>query len=189
MPRFLFPLLLALLASVGCGSGEPAEVGPSPAEPRAASGDTVDVQGVAAARARLEGDVSGTVSLRQFDGGVRVQADVSGLGDDELYGLQVLSARSCDGADPSAHLGDGRTRHGAYDAPTRQRHAGDLGNVRSDDRGSARYDRFDAVLTLSGFLSPVGRAVVIRQRQDDGWSQPDGGAGEILACGVLDPTR
>lgn len=187
MTRLSLPLLLTVLAVSACGPGVDSAPGPPPAEPRQASGDTVDVQGVSAVRANLEGDVDGTVTLRQLEGGVRVQVQATGLGRDGLFGLQILSARSCDDADPAVHLGDGRTRHGAYDAPPHHRHAGDLGNLASDDRGTARYDRIDAILTLSGYLSPLGRAVVIRQRQDDGWTPPDGDAGNVLACGLLDP--
>lgn len=182
-------LLILALAAGACATDPAPDAGPPPAEPRSASGDTVDVRGVSAARARLEGDVSGMVRLRQLDGGVRVQVEVSGLNRDELFGLQILSSRSCDDVDPSMHLGDGRSRHGAYDAPPRRRHTGDLGNLRSDDRGVARYDRIDPVITMTGYLSPVGRAIVVREKQDDAWTGADGGAGSVLVCGILEPAR
>lgn len=185
--RVAAALILALL--VACADEPAAPSGPPPAPPRPASGDTVDVQGVRAARAQWTGDVKGSVTLRQFEGGVRVMARASGLRPDRRYGLTVLAARSCEGADPAVHLGDGRTRHGPYDAGPRQRHAGDLGNLDADDRGAARYDRIDTVLPLAGYLSAVGRAVVLRERQDDGHTPPDGGAGSVLACGVLEPAR
>ena len=193
-PPLVRALAALLLASLAACSPEP----PGPAPPpeasgdalpaRAVSADTVDVQGVAAARATIEGDVTGTITLRAIDGGTRVLMNLDGLDRDAQHGVQVLSARSCEDADPSIHLGDGLAPHGPYDAPAGRRHAGDLGNIDGNDRRRGRYDRIDPILSLSGYHSAVGRAVVVRQRQDDGWTQPDGASGAVAGCGVFQPT-
>lgn len=181
------PLLLLLAA---CAPDRPAPPPvPPPDPPRIASADTVDVQGVSAVRATLAGAASGTVTLRAMEGGTRVLMAVDGLQEDTYHGVQILSARSCEAADGSPHLGDGRATHGPYDAIRGRRHAGDLGNIRGDDRGRGRFDRIDPHVPLTGYLSAANRAVVVREHQDDGVALPHGGSGGILACGVLSPIR
>lgn len=186
LPMRVLALLLALAA---CTPEAPEPAAPSPAPPRVASADTVDVRGVAGARAEIEGEVTGTITLRQFASGTRVLMYLEGLRADAFHGVQILSVRSCDDTPEAVHLGDGRASHGPYDATPGRRHSGDLGNVEGDDRGIGRFDRIDPNVTLTGYLSAVGRAVVIRDQQDDGWTRPDGGAGTIRGCGVLEPTR
>lgn len=181
-----YALLLTLAA---CSSEPPTTLGPEPEPPRVATADTVDVQGVVAARAEIEGEVSGSVSLREFENGTRILMRLEGLGRDQHHGVQILSVRSCEEAEEAAHLGEGRATHGPYDAPVGRRHAGDLGNVLGDDRGVGRFDRIDPRVSLTGYLSAAGRVVVIRDRQDDGWTEPDGGAGGIIGCGLLEPTN
>ncbi|GAB5534351.1 MAG: hypothetical protein Rubg2KO_06000 [Rubricoccaceae bacterium] len=154
--------------------------------------DTLVVTGVRAATARLEavgeGAVSGTVRLRQLEGGVRVRAEMNGLRETRLHGFQILRATSCEGADPDLHLGnDLGTPHGGPYRLAVDRHVGDLGNIRGGN-GDGRYDRIDTVLRLNGTHSPVGRAVVVRAETDDA-TRPGGGAGEVLACGVFQPSR
>ncbi|MEM6326095.1 MAG: superoxide dismutase family protein [Bacteroidota bacterium] len=183
--------LALLLSLAACRPEAPAPTpsGPPPDPPRAASADTVDVQRVAAARAEITGDVTGTVTLREFSGGTRILMRLDGLGRDAFHGVQILSVRSCGDATEAVPLGDGRAPHGPYDAAPGRRRAGDLGNIEGNDRGTGRFDRIDPNVTLTGYLSAVGRAVVIREAQDDGWTKPHGGAGGILGCGVLEPAR
>lgn len=181
----------ALLAVVGCQSPDPAAPAPDapPSSARVLPLDTADVQGVDRVVARIEpvgGDgVRGTVRLLRAEGGVRVTAELEGLSASEYHGLQVLRGRDC-GASPAVHLGaeSGAPHGGPYSLPG-ERHAGDLGNVRGD-RGRGRYDRIDPVLRLSGTGSAVGRAVVVRASRDDAAS-PDGAAGAVIGCGVLEP--
>lgn len=175
-----------LLVAAACQ--DPAPAPPTSAPPSLAP-DTVDVQGVDGAVARVEpvgaGRASGTVRLLQADGGVRVVAEIEGLSQSEFHALQILRGRDCD-ADPAVHLGaDAETPHGGPYSLPGDRHAGDLGNIRGD-AGRGRYDRIDPVLALSGTESAVGRAVVVRAERDDA-SSPDGAAGAVIGCGVLEP--
>ncbi len=120
-------------------------------------------------------------------GGVRVLVELDGLSRSEYHALQILRGRDCD-ADPSVHLGaDVGTPHGGPYSLPGLRHLGDLGSVRGDDR-DGRYDRIDAALSLDGTTSPVGRAVVVRAGRDDAAS-PDGAAGDVIGCGVLEAGR
>ena len=150
--------------------------------------DTVAVEGVDRAVAEVEpvgaGAVEGTVRFYRVGEGVRVRARLSGLSASGYHAFQVLRGRDC-AADPAVHLGaDAGTPHGGPYALPGARHAGDLGNVRGDD-GSGRYDRIDPVLSLDGTASVVGRAVVVRERPDDGASA-DGNAGAVVGCGIVE---
>lgn len=183
--------LAVLLAAPSCADPAPA---PLPTDSASTSGpelppDTVDVRGITRATATIEpvgrGRATGTVRLIQAAGGVRVLAEIDGLSQTGYHGFQILRGRDCS-ADPSVHLGaEAGTPHGSPYALPGDRHAGDLGNVRGDG-GEGRYDRIDPVLRLEGTRSALGRAVVLRAQRDDAAS-PDGAAGDVIGCGVLEP--
>ncbi|MEM1056146.1 MAG: superoxide dismutase family protein [Bacteroidota bacterium] len=181
--------LFLLLPAGACAPEAPEPTGPPPPPPRIASADTVDVRGVTAARAEIEGAVTGTVTLRGFPDGTRILMDLDGLRPNRYHGVQILSIRTCEGATEAGLLGEGRASHGPYDAPAGRRLSGGLGNIMGDDRGRGRFDRIDPNVTLTGYLSAVDRAVVIRERQDDGWTEPSGGAGDVIGCGTLRAIR
>jgi superoxide dismutase, Cu-Zn family len=65
------------------------------------------------------------------------------------------------------------------------RHAGDFGNLESDENGNANFKLTVDNISLAGRLSPIiGRGVVVHAKLDDG-SQPSGNAGDRIAVGVL----
>ena len=192
-PLFLFAAALLAVAVAGCA--EPAPPPPAAVDPAAGSTgvavlepDTVEVSGVFRARARIEpvagGGAEGAVTLTRVQGGTRVKAELEGLSRREYHALQILRGRDCS-ADPDLHLGaDAGTPHGGPYSPPGHRHAGDLGSVRGDG-GTGRYDRIATDLDLSGTTSPVGRALVVRQRRDDAAS-PGGAAGPVIGCGIIE---
>lgn len=191
----LFSVSTALAVGIGaCAQPAPpapvVEAAAGSTEAAALEPDTVEVSGVSRARARIQpvgdGRVEGVVTLTRVQGGTRVQAELDGLSRQEYHAFQILRGRDCD-ADPTVHLGaDAGTPHGGPYAPPGHRHTGDLGSVRGDG-GTGRYDRIDADLDLSGTMSPVGRAVVIRALRDDAAS-PGGAAGAVIGCGILEPS-
>ena len=194
MPTAAFSAGVALVVAASLVACEPAAPPPTPPAPPQPGGvalepDTAAVEGVEVATARIEpvgaGRASGTVELRQTDGGVRVRADLEGLSQSDFHAFQILRGRDCD-ADPDVHLGAEAGRHGGPYSLPGDRHAGDLGNVRGD-RGRGRYDRIDPALDLGGTGSPVGRAVVVRTDRDDAVSDATGGA--VVGCGVVEPGR
>ena len=72
-----------------------------------------------------------------------------------------------------------------------ERHAGDYGNVISDNDGNIVVTFSDSVSQLYGLLSVIGRTMMLHQREDDLGLNPDegskttGNAGARLACGVI----
>jgi Cu-Zn family superoxide dismutase len=101
-----------------------------------------------------------------------------------LHGLHVHAAADCAEAAESRHFDPGDAPHGDPEDPRPLHHAGDLGNLRAADDG-ARMDRIFTDLRLDGPASVVGRVLVVHAGQDDLNTQPDGGAGVPVACGVI----
>ncbi|NNF57942.1 MAG: superoxide dismutase family protein [Rhodothermaceae bacterium] len=128
--------------------------------------------------------VTGTVQFTAFEAGTRVVALVRGLGPG-YHGLHVHTGPDCSA--PSLIHGDDQALHGSPHNRPPYRRAGDLGNLYARD-GMARYDHIDPVLRLDGPLAAVGRVVVVHAKRDDLNTQPDGNAGEVIACGVLEAT-
>ena len=162
---------------------------PLPAEtPAAVDGDLTTREAVAVLNPTEGNDVRGQVTFTATGGGVRVVAEIEGLGAG-THGFHVHEFGDCSAPDASSaggHFNPQNAPHGAPDAPAAERHAGDLGNIEADADGTARYDRTDAVLSLSGPNSVIGKAVVVHAQRDDLTSQPTGDAGDRLACGVIE---
>jgi Cu-Zn family superoxide dismutase len=143
--------------------------------------------------------LTGTITFRAQGGNVMVDTVVDGLPKGEhgyhvhVYGdCSNLSAKS-----PGEHFdfrggmgghGDAHeppaagSGSGAASAPatTASHIVGNLGELNADDKGHAA-----ATMAVDTRLRPlVGRSVVIHERRNDE-SQPDGAAGDPIACGVI----
>ena len=124
-------------------------------------------------------DLQGTVTFTQTPGGVRVQANLTGLTGTE-HGFHVHQYGDCsasDGTSAGGHFNPHGADHAGPDAASR--HVGDLGN------SEATYDRVDTQLAFEGESSIIGRAVIVHGGTDDLSSQPSGAAGPRIACGVI----
>lgn len=132
--------------------------------------------------------VSGTVTFTEQDGGILVEAQVSGL-TPGLHGFHVHETGDCSAPDASSaggHFSPAGDPHGApTDAPS-NRHVGDFGNLEADSTGMSEYSRVDDVIAFEGDNSIIGKAVIIHQEDDDLSSQPSGDAGARVACGVIE---
>ena len=128
---------------------------------------------------------TGTVCFTQVDGGVRIVADVSGLkpGAHGFHIHEFGDITSTDGMSVGGHFNPSHSKHGGPGAA--ERHEGDLGNLNADENGHARLDYVDAVISLDGPTSIIGRGVVVHADADDLKSQPVGNAGKRVATGVI----
>jgi superoxide dismutase, Cu-Zn family len=154
------------------GHGEPATAAPV-------------TRAIAVMHATEGNDVSGTVTFEQTDGGVRVQANLSGLSPG-AHGFHVHQWGDCsasDGESAGGHFNPTGAPHAGPEG--HPRHVGDLGNIEAGDDGNASYDRVDEHLRFEGAHSVLGRALIVHADPDDLTSQPTGGAGARLACGVI----
>lgn len=128
----------------------------------------------------------GTVFFTSVQEGVKVVADLDGLTPGK-HGFHVHEKGDCSAPDASsagAHYNPSNSHHGSPDS--KDRHAGDLGNIEADSVGHAHYERIDAVIKLEGPNSIIGRSVIVHAEPDDFISQPSGNAGAKVSCGVIE---
>ncbi len=127
----------------------------------------------------------GMVRFYQTEFGVVTVAEFMGLPDTEnvctspIYALHIHEGGTCTGNVSDAFAGAGM--HYNPDGCPHPYHAGDLPPV----FGANGYG-FSVNLTDRFLLEEViGRVVVLHASPDDFATQPSGGAGEKMACGVI----
>jgi Cu-Zn family superoxide dismutase len=193
-PSLLAAALLAALAAAGCNRAPPPPAEPAvptePAEPApppepAASSASATIAGAG------DSQVAGAVTAVPMGDGVHFNGTITGLAPDSDHGFHVHETGDCsDPANGSAgsHFNPGGGTHGGPDAATR--HAGDMPNLHADAAGTATVD-----VHLSGVglgthdaTDVVGKAIVIHEGKDDYTTQPSGGSGKPIACGVITMT-
>jgi len=137
--------------------------------------------------------VNGVVRFSQEgDGPVSVSGEFSGL-TAGLHGFHVHqfgdNTDGCTSAGP--HYNPDGAEHGAPTDCKGERHAGDFGNIQAGEDGVAKFDFKDAMVSLQGERSIIGRTMVIHADVDDlgkgghQLSKTTGNAGGRLACGVI----
>jgi Cu-Zn family superoxide dismutase len=131
--------------------------------------------------------VRGTATFVQFDGKVRVTANISGLKPGGQFGFHIHEAGDCssgDGMSAKGHFNPLTKPHGHHS--TMERHAGDMPNLQADASGNATMSADLDVITISpGATSIVGRGLIVHAQADDYTSQPVGNAGARSACAVI----
>lgn len=132
--------------------------------------------------------VSGTVTFTQKGDKILVQVKLAGLS--ALHGFHIHEKGDCsapDGASAGAHFNPGAAKHG--DRSDKTRHAGDLGNIaQAQPDAPAVEDSFEVsgiTIGTGGTDDIVNRAVIVHAFPDDGRTQPTGGAGKRIGCGVI----
>ncbi|KAI0518706.1 superoxide dismutase [Cu-Zn] 4A [Dendrobium catenatum] len=136
-------------------------------------------------------EVKGTIFFAQEgDGPTKVTGVISGL-KPGLHGFHVHgfgdTTNGC--LSTGAHFNPDGKEHGAPE--DENRHAGDLGNVKAGEDGTATVEVSDLQIPLTGPNSIIGRAVVVHADPDDlgkgghELSKSTGNAGGRLACGII----
>ncbi len=129
---------------------------------------------------------AGTVRLAQLtDGSVRVMVDLTGV-PPGVHGFHIHEKGDCgdNGNAAGGHYNPTSTPHGSPNADAH--HAGDFGNVTSDDAGRVRHEFTTRSITVeAGPTSAVGHAIILHANPDDLVTQPTGNAGGRIACGVV----
>lgn len=129
--------------------------------------------------------VNGTVSFAKDGKGVRISANIEGLSPG-LHGFHIHEFGNCGSPDANSAGGHFNPTDMPHAGPkAEKRHLGDLGNLEVDKNGMAKLEVTDDLISLDGPKSIVGRSVIIHARADDFKTQPTGGAGARVACGVI----
>lgn len=147
------------------------------------------------AEARLldgDGEPIGSISLTQTNRGTLIRLELAGLppGPKAIHIHDTGTCEDhCDGFQASGgHLNPDGRAHGLLNADGPD--AGDLPNFMVNADGTAWAEFYTTRASLDGsfgarILDDDGAALVIHENPDDHKSQPIGGAGARIACGVV----
>ncbi len=121
-----------------------------------------------------------------------IDLNLSGLKPNSLHGFHVHEAGDLTDKCTSmcAHFNPYGKTHGCPGMS--ERHVGDLGNIKTNSKGEAKYSFYDNVIKLRGSKSNIiGRGLIIHEDEDDCGKGGDaeslktGNAGKRIACAVI----
>jgi Cu-Zn family superoxide dismutase len=138
--------------------------------------------------------INGYVKFTEEQGTNLIQIDVnlSGLKKNALHGFHVHESGDLTDKCESmcAHFNPLKKKHGC--PGKKERHVGDLGNLKTDSKGNADYTFYDDVIRLKGAkYNIIGRGLIIHADPDDcgdgemSDSLTTGHAGKRIACAVI----
>ena len=148
----------------------------------------VDATELVAVLSPTEGNqTTGVVTFKSVGKGqVEIEAQLTGLPPNSKHAIHIHQygdLTSKDGKSAGDHYNPTHHPHALPDKENR--HAGDFGNLESDQSGNANFKLTVDNISLAGRLNPIiGRGVVVHAKLDDG-SQPSGNAGDRMAVGVI----
>jgi len=138
--------------------------------------------------------IKGTVKFTEdpYNDVVIIDINITGLKKNFLHGFHVHEtgdlSRGCESM--CAHFNPFNRDHGCPGAL--ERHVGDLGNLKTDSSGNAKYVTFDDTIKLRGICNVIGRGLVIHADTDDcglGKNRKEslktGNAGKRIACAII----
>lgn len=147
-------------------------------------------QGAHANIVNAQGQKIGTATIRQADGGIRIEVQVSQL-PPGTHGIHIHTVGKCESPDfvsAGGHLNPTSKKHGK-DNPEGP-HAGDLLNIQVDATGHATATLLDPNATLgdgsNSLFHEGGTAIVIHANTDDYKTDPAGNSGARIACGIVE---
>lgn len=123
---------------------------------------------------------------------VKIELNITGLSPSSLHGFHVHEAGDLSDKCTSmcAHFNPFNKTHGGPNSKVR--HVGDLGNIKTNAKGEAKYSFCDSVIKLRGTKSNIiGRGLIIHEDEDDcgmggnAESLKTGNAGKRIACAVI----
>lgn len=138
----------------------------------------------------IQGNVRFTEDL--YNKRIRIDLHLNGLMPNSLHGFHVHEAGDLTDKCTSmcAHFNPYGNTHGC--PGMRERHVGDLGNIKTNSNGEAKYTFYDNIIKLRGSkCNIIGRGLIIHEDKDDcgkgenAESIKTGNAGKRIACAVI----
>ena len=143
--------------------------------------------------------VQGTLEFEETGDGIRIFGTVTGLTPGD-HGMHFHVNGTCADADlpedpdtladPAGAAGPhfdplATMNHAGPDTTFSERHAGDTGNITADSSGTATIDAEYDGLSIAGTYGIVGRTLIVHANPDDLTTDPGGGSGTRMGCGVV----
>lgn len=138
------------------------------------------------------GETIGHADLTQGPNGMLIYLELRDMPPGP-HGIHIHSVGTCeDHAEgfpaSKGHINPGNKPHGLMNPQGPD--SGDLPNIFAAGDGTVRAEMFTTLVSLDGNGPPAlldgdGAAIVIHENRDDHMSQPIGGAGARIACGVI----
>lgn len=135
------------------------------------------------------GDAHGKITFTHTPKGMLVEGTIEGLTPGQ-HGFHIHEFGDCssdDAMSAGGHFNPTNMPHAGPEAG--KRHVGDLGNITANEKGVAKVDLVDPLLTFNGATSIIGRGLIVHAKADDLKSPPAGNAGDRVACGVIGVAR
>jgi len=134
--------------------------------------------------------VKGDLTLNNEGTAVSIRGVITGLEPGKEHGFHVHEVGQCSPPDfksAGEHFNPTKDPHGGPRSSSR--HLGDIPNAKADENGRAVIDVSLKGVTLvdkDGAPNEIlGKALVVHALPDDYQTQPSGGSGARIACGVI----
>jgi superoxide dismutase, Cu-Zn family len=136
-----------------------------------------------------KGDSIGKVKFQEVSSGIKLTFDLKGLPSGE-HAVHIHDKGECKKPDfksSGKDLNPDEKEHGLLHP--KGSHAGDLRNIIVEDDGTVKAEIMAPNLTLKEgkktLIKKNGTTLVIHEEKDDGMTQPEGDAGDGIACGEI----
>jgi Cu-Zn family superoxide dismutase len=137
------------------------------------------------------GTIEGTVHFTECEQGIEIKANLKGFEPNTTHGFHVHEAGDLTDRCMSmcAHFNPYGTQHGG--PLSRERHIGDLGNLKANVKGEVHHTFYDDCIRLRGTKCNIlGRGLILHADEDDlgvgdEESLRTGNAGKRIACAVI----
>jgi Cu-Zn family superoxide dismutase len=134
--------------------------------------------------------VQGGLTLVNQGSGISIRGEITGLKPGKNHGFHLHEVGECtlpNFASAGGHFNPTEASHGGPESA--DRHLGDLPTAKADENGRALIDvNVEGVTFMDKDGAPteiLGKAIVVHAMPDDYKTQPSGGAGDRIACGVI----
>lgn len=136
----------------------------------------------------LEGESIGSANLLDGPNGLMIRVELApGSLTPGWHGIHLHATGDCSDVGmykmSGGHVGKMEGGHGLLNPKGPEN--GDLPNIWAAADGSAGYEAFTTLDTLGALVDEDGSAIIIHEGEDDHMTQPIGGAGARVACGVI----
>ena len=198
MKTLVLALLIPVAICTACSKKEESVVKTAPAPVNAAPNTPATTNAPAAPNAPVPGraiahvkliaaagsSVKGDLTVVNQGDAISIRGEITGLAPGKEHGFHVHEFGKCSPPDfksAGEHFNPTKASHGE--------HLGDLPNARADENGKATIDAYvkgPNLVDKDGAPSQIiGKSLIVHAMPDDYKTQPSGGSGARIACGVI----